>query len=171
MAYKKIFSSVWDSIWETKDTYTKRVGERGRQIEAEREAECHWLTAPFFGGMNWIAVAFHFYCMELVCVNWFSTSRLGNEKYCSSNLSCIDARFELAEEGTEKVDLLEREEQDDDRFIELASFGSSLFLRFVISEKNCNMKRSEGSIKGGKEERKGSRVSLYICVVWWEWGP
>jgi hypothetical protein len=80
-------------------------------------------------------------------------------------LSCIDARFELAEEGTEKVDLLEREEQDDDRFIELASFGSSLFLRFVISEKNCNMKRSEGSIKGGKEERKGSRVSLYICVV------
>lgn len=170
MAYKKIFSSVWESIWETKDTYTKRVGERGRQIEAEREAECHWLTGPFFGGMNWIAVAFHFYCMELVCVNWFSTSRLGNEKYCSSNLSCIDARFELAEEGTEKVDLLEREEQDDDRFIELASFGSSLFLRFVISEKNCNMKRSEGSIKGGKEERKGSRASLYICVVWWGWG-
>jgi hypothetical protein len=70
-----------------------------------------------------------------------STSRLGNEKYCSSNFRCIDARLEPVEVGTEKADLSEREEYDDDLFIELVSFGSSLFLRFVISEKNCSIGR------------------------------
>jgi hypothetical protein len=48
----------------------------------------------------------------------------------------MEVRFELPEEGSDMVDLFEREEQDDDLFIEWVSFGSSLFLRFVISEKN-----------------------------------
>lgn len=48
----------------------------------------------------------------------------------------MDVRLEPANEGSDIVDLFDREEQDDDRFIEWASFASSLFLRFVISEKN-----------------------------------
>lgn len=45
--------------------------------------------------------------------------------------------------GTEKVDLSERDEYDEALFSELVSFGSSLFLRFVISEKNCSIERDD----------------------------